>query len=346
MLVVRAIQKDDVEALFELVQQAESGLTTLKISKTSLAERVAESLLAFAKEHATPQGQPYVFVMEELATGALVGTSSIYAKVGGFQPFYSYEIRKTVKESKKLNLRKEIEALHLSAEHDGPTEIGSLFLSPDFWGGGNGRVLALSRFMFIADYPGRFENEIIAELRGVVDEQGRSPLWTALGSHFFQMKYPKADTLSTTDKRIIADLMPQHPIYIPLLPRVAQGVIGKVHKRTEPALALLKQEGFEYRGVVDIFDGGPAVHCEVKNVRTVRESRLMKIAEVVPEIENNANNHHTDHLLSNGRLDFRCCRGSVRIDGDAVSIEADTASSLRVSVGDTLRVVTLRPQNL
>ena len=343
MLVVRAIRDDDLESLFELVQQAESGLTTLKISKTSLAERIAESLLSFAKENATPKGQPYVFVMEDLASGELVGTSAIYAKVGGFQPFYSYEIRKTVKESKKLDLRKEIEALHLQTEHDGPTEIGSLFLSPDYWGGGNGRLLSLSRFMFIADFPDRFENEIIAELRGVVDEQGKSPLWSALGSHFFQMQYPKADTLSTNDKRIIADLMPKHPIYIPLLPQAAQDVVGKVHKRTEPAMALLKQEGFEYRGVVDIFDGGPAVHCEVKNVRTVRESRLLRIAEVVSEFNNDSKAETEGHFMSNGLIDFRCCRGTVHIVGDSVTIEDETALTLRVSAGDTLRVATLRP---
>ncbi len=342
MLVVRAINKDDLDSLFKLVQQCESGLTTLKVSKAKLEERIIESLNAFAQQNAQPKGQPYVLVMEDLTTNELVGTCAIYAKVGGFQPFYSYEIRQTVKESKKLNIRKEIDALHLQMEHDGPTEIGSLFLSPNYWGSGNGRMLSLSRFLFIADFPARFEKEIIAELRGVVDEEGKSPLWTALGSHFFQMQYPRADTLSMTDKRIIADLMPKHPIYIPLLPKAAQEVIGKVHPRTQPALALLQQEGFEYRGVVDIFDGGPAVHCAVENLRTVRESRLLTIAQVVTEFKTDTGQKLSERLLSNGRLDYRCCKAAVLIEGKNVLIDNQTAEALQISAGEQLRVVTVR----
>ena len=244
---------------------------------------------------------------------------------------------KTVHESEQLKTRKEIDALHLKMEHDGPTEIGSLFLSPDYWGGGHGRMLSLSRFLFIADFPSRFEKEIIAEMRGVVDENGRSPLWTALGSHFFQMKYPKAETLSIKDKRFIADLMPKHPIYIPLLPEDAQEVIGKVHPNTRPALALLEQEGFEQRGAVDIFDGGPAVHCAAENVRTIRESKQLTIEKIEAKVAKGK-----ERLIGNGRLDFRCSLGDVRIDDGMVTIDEVTALTLKVKVGEELRVATLR----
>lgn len=337
MLVVRAIQESDLDSLFELIQQSEFGLTTLKISKTKFKERIDESLRSFARENAKPKGQPYVFVMEDLAHGKIVGTSAIYAKVGGFQPFYTYEIRKSIHESEELEIHKEIDALHLKQEHDGPTEIGSLFLSPDYWGGGHGRMLSLSRFMFIADFRNRFESEIIAELRGIVNQDGKSPMWTALGSHFFQLEYPKAETLSNEDKGFIADLMPKHPIYIPLLPQEAQDVIGQVHRNTKPALALLQQEGFEYRGVVDIFDGGPAVHCAVDDVRTIRDSRALQVAEIAANIDNGR-----EQLLSNGRLEFRCCLGQVQIESDSVTIDEVTALTLKVKVGDQLRAARLR----
>lgn len=339
MLVVRSIQESDLDSLFELIQQSEFGLTTLKVSKEKLAERIDNSLRSFSLKTASPQGQPYVFVMEDLSHGKIVGTSAVYAKVGGFQPFYTYEIHKSIHESKQLDIRKEIDALHLKQEHDGPTEIGSLFLSPDYWGGGHGRMLSLSRFLFIADFADRFESEIIAEMRGVVNRDGKSPLWAALGSHFFQIEFPKAETLSVEDKKFIADLMPTHPIYIPLLPQEAQDVVGKVHKNTEPALALLKQEGFEYRGVVDIFDGGPAVHCSVENVRTIRESQSLPISEIVPSIEKGSR-----LLISNGRLDFRCCLGNVKLLGDSIQIDEVTALTLKVKVGDSIRFANLKAE--
>ena len=78
----------------------------------------------------------------------------------------------------------------------------------------------------MASFPERFETKTIAEMRGVVSSDGIAPLWVALGSHFFQIDYPKAETLTSRSKKFIADLMPRHPIYIPLLPEDAQAVIA------------------------------------------------------------------------------------------------------------------------
>ena len=127
MLIVRCVLEDDLDSLFDLIQKSEFGLTTLKISKDELESRIERSLFAFRKKDARPQGQPYVFVMEDLSSGRLVGTCAIYSKTGGFEPMYSYEIKKSIHRSEGLDVHKEIDTLHLLAQHDGPTEIGSLF---------------------------------------------------------------------------------------------------------------------------------------------------------------------------------------------------------------------------
>ena len=105
-----------------------------------------------------------------------------------------------------------------------------MFLHPDYRGGGNGRLLQFVRFLFIADRPEVFESTVVSEIRGVIDEQDRSPFWNALGQHFFGIDFADADRLSVINKKFIAELMPKHPIYIPLLPKDAQDVIGKPHK--------------------------------------------------------------------------------------------------------------------
>ena len=89
-----------------------------------------------------------------------------------------------------------------------------------------------------------------------MDDHGRSPFWDALGKHFFDVDFPNADYLSLVNKKFIADLMPKHPIYIPLLPKDAQDVIGKVHEQTEPALKLLEAEGLRDRDVGDRAERG------------------------------------------------------------------------------------------
>jgi len=339
MLIVRSVVAEDLDPLFELIQKSEYGLTTLKISKERLNERIEQAIFAFGQKKSRPNGQPYVFVMEDLASGGLVGTCAIYSKVGGYEPFYSYEIKKSVHRSDELGVHKEIEVLHLMEEHNGPTEIGSLFLSPTYWGGGHGRLLSMARFLFMADFPDRFEDEVIAEMRGVVHADGRSPLWTALGSHFFQIGFPKAETLTAESKKFIADLMPTHPIYIPLLPEEAQLVIGRVHPNTEPALAMLRKEGFEFRSRVDIFDGGPTMHAVFDRIRVIRESRSHVIGDIVREVEG------AELMLGNSRLDFRCCLGRMGLDdsGKAI-IDQVTALQLEVKVGDSLRAASLKPQ--
>ena len=339
MLIVRKVQQDDVDAIFNLVQQSELGLTTLQVSRDEMADRIEKSIFFFFQKSAKPAGQPYVFVMEDLTNGTIVGTSAIYSKVGGFEPFYTYQIELAEHKSEELDVDKQIEVLHLLEEHDGPSEIGSLFLSPEYWGQGHGRMLSVSRFLFMADFPERFETEVIAEMRGVVDKDGRSPLWSALGSHFFQIDYPRAETLTGQSKKFIADLMPRHPIYIPLLPKSAQDVIGKVHKNTEPAKAVLEKEGFEFRDRVDIFDGGPALQCQTSEIRSVKESRSGTVSAIEEKVAS-----ATQQLISNSRLDFKAALGKVAWHkNDTVTIDQVTALRLELKVGDHLRAVNLRP---
>lgn len=337
MLIVRRVQESDLDPLFELIQKSEYGLTTLKISKDELESRIENSMFAFRQKSAKPSGQPYVFVMEDLNNGKIVGTCSIYSKIGGFEPMYSYEIKESHHDSEELGVSKVIKVLHLRAEHNGPSEIGSLFLSPDYWGSGHGRLLSLSRFLFMAEFPERFESEIVAEMRGVVDKEGKSPLWAALGSHFFQIDFPKAETLTSKSKNFIADLMPTHPIYIPLLPEDAQDVIGQVHPNTQPALSVLEKEGFEFRQLVDIFDGGPTMHCELENIRAVNNSIGGTVVAIEQEFEN-----AQQQLVSNANLDFKACLGQTVWNNDQVSIDQVTALRLGIKVGDHIRCVDLR----
>ena len=345
MLIVRRVYEKDLNELFELIQRSEYGLTTLKISKEALAARIEKSVFAFQQKNSQPDGLPYVFVMEDLNKGAIVGTCSIYSKVGGFEPQYHYQIKQSRHASDDLNVEKNIDVLHLHEVHNGPTEIGSLFLSPDYWGSGHGRLLSLSRFLFMADFRQRFETEVIAEMRGVVDEHGKSPLWSALGAYFFQIDFPKAETLSSKSKKFIADLMPKHPIYIPLLPQQAQAVIGKVHNNTRPALAVLNKEGFEIEDLVDIFDGGPSVHCEVKNIRTVRESKSGTVKSIKPASESSQSGSPSSpelELISNCQLDYRCCMGEISWSNSGAQIDEASARGLNLTVGDAVRSVAIR----
>jgi arginine N-succinyltransferase len=333
MLIIRPIRKTDLEPLLELAALTGFGLTTLPRDRDLLADRILESEHSFVRMNTRPRGECYLFVMEDPSAKRVVGTCGVTSKVGGFEPFYAYRIETTEHHSEMLNVHKQIQTLTLVAEHNGPCEIGSLFLHPDYRHDGNGRLLSLSRFLFIAEHRHCFEPVVIAEMRGVIDDQGRSPFWDALGKHFFDIDFPKADYLSMVNKKFIADLMPRLPIYVPLLPPEAQMVIGRVHPDTRPALKLLQSEGFHITDQVDIFEAGPVVSCKRDEIRTVKES----VRAVVEEIVRGPLTSPAMYIL-NPRTDSRTGRGPVDVvSSGRVRLDRETALALELHVGDPLR---------
>jgi arginine N-succinyltransferase len=154
-----------------------------------------------------------------------------------------------------------------------------------------------------------------------------------VGRPFFEHDFYEADMLSGLgNKAFIADLMPDHPIYVALLPTEVQAVIGRVHHDTEPALALLRSEGFELTREIDIFDGGPQVRAPVSNIRTVARRRTGALSGFA---DDDTSDNAPVHLISNDRLAFRACLGTVEDwDGDLL-LPRDCARALNLSVGDT-----------
>ena len=338
MMLVRPGRPDDVEALVALAQKAGVGLTTLPASQKVLTRHLADSGRAFSREIDRPRGEKYLLVMENALTGDLAGCASLVGRVGGFDPFFSYELQKVRKTCEPLGVDKEVETLNLVQDHKGPSEIGTLFVDPDFRRGGHGRLMSLSRFLFIAACPNRFTDEVIAEMRGNVDPVSGSPFWDAIGRHFFEMPFVDADERSAAQKQFIADLMPQHPIYVSMLPAEAQRAIGQVHPEAEPALRLLIQEGFKFGDEVDIFDAGPLYRVETTSIRSIRESRTGRLSRATPEEPDGPL-----MLLSNNSLDFRAVLGRATLDEDGgVCVSTRAALALGLRLNDELRIVEAR----
>lgn len=337
MEIVRAVKLEDLDQLWDLITSATYGLTTLQISKDQLRERVELSNFAFTRKTEKPSGEPYVLVMEDTTLGSLVGLSCIFSKTGGFEPFYSYRRVTESNHCELLDRTQEVESLHLEKIHDGPTEIGSLFLSPDYRGKGRGRLLSLSRFMFIAGHPNRFAETVIAEMRGVMSKDGDCPFWEAIGRHFFDMDFPQADSLSTHNKKFIEDFMPKYPIYTSMLPQSAIDILGEVHPNTKPALAMLEAEGFEKINLIDIFDGGPVVECGRDNIDAVKRTSSTVVAKISEQVDG-------DSLILSSETDgFRAMIVDAAMCDEGLIISQIAAPMLNVKVGDPIRSLPLYP---
>lgn len=336
MMVIRPIRANDYPALYQMAVESGHGFTSLPVNEELLMRKISRSEASFAKATNTPGDEGYLFVLEDSSTGQVCGTSALEAAVGLDDAFYHYHLGKVVHSSRSLGVYKTVDILTLCNDYTGVSELCTLFLRPPFRQKHNGRLLSKMRFLFLAEFAERFSDKIIAELRGVSDTQGNSPFWQWLQEHFFSVDFPTADYLTGIgQKEFIAELMPKYPIYVSLLSKAAQQVIGKVHEQTRPALALLESEGFSCRGYVDIFDAGPTVEARTSHIRTIRDSRRLKVQ--IGQISVGAE----PYIISNTSLsDFRASWAELMpvANSEQITLTAALANTLQVSTGDWVRI--------
>ncbi len=336
MIIIRPIQQRDYDALYRIAEESGHGFTSLPVNEALLKKRISHAEESFKKDVSQPGNEGYLFVMEDTETGAVVGTSGIEAAVGLEDAFYHYHLGKVVHSSRELNVYNTVETLSLCNDYTGASEICTLFLSESHRKNRNGRFLSRMRFLFMAEHAERFAETVIAEMRGVSDENGRSPFWDWLEEHFFSLDFPTADYLTGIgNKAFIAELMPKYPIYVNLLSKAAQDVINEVHSKTIPALKLLEAEGFSRRGYVDIFDGGPTVEAQISSVNTIAQSARCQV--IIGEV-----NDDNNFIVCNTSIEnFIAVQASLslRETANQVVLSQQTAETLQVKEGDWVRLV-------
>ncbi|HET9637989.1 MAG TPA: arginine N-succinyltransferase [Allosphingosinicella sp.] len=278
---VRPARNADFQTIYEMAKLTGGGFTNLPPDKGALVAKLARSEEAFAHEEGSPEGDLFVFVLENAETGQVRGTCQVFSRVGMVEPFYSYRVSTMTQTSPELGKTFRAEMLTLCTDFEGSSEVGGLFLHPAERAGGLGVLLARSRYLFIKLHRERFADRVLAELRGVIDEAGGSPFWDAIAGRFFGMNFQEADAFNGTHgTRFIADLMPKTPIYTAMLPESARAIMRVPHPSGRAAMRMLEQEGFIGGSYVDIFDGGPTMAAATDSIRTIREARELVLRTV------------------------------------------------------------------
>ena len=328
----RASTPDDLPAFERIAAASAIGITTLPADRAKLEAKLELSAQAFASPDDSSGEETYLFVLEDTRTGEVVGTSGIAASAGFHDRFYSYRNEVIVHASQALGASNRVHTLHLCHDLTGVTLLTSFYIDPDYADTLAPQLLSRARFLFIAEFAERFADRIAAESPGLSDDNGRCPFWDAVGRRFFDMDYPSAEQLTGgRNKSFIAELLPQAPIYVPLLPDEAQWAIGQLHPVGELPFAILQDEGFDSETYVDIFDGGPTVEARVAMVRSVAQSRRATATE-------GAEPAGGWHLVANtrrGRFRALLCRAAP-VTG-SVALESRHRDMLEVTAGDPVR---------
>jgi len=336
MIIIRPIRRKDYDFFFEFSFEALLGMTNLPRDRDKLLDKIIQSETCFSREIEKPDKEEYYFVLEDLTTGQIGGICGILAQNSGSLR-YSYRIETIPLHSKLVTTPKEIKFLRVVTNSGQASEVCALYLQPTFRHSGHGRLLSLSRFLFIAAHRQRFRDQIIAEMRGYIDQHQISPFWEGIGRHFCNLSFIELMNQIDLDHHFIPEILPQFPIYIALLPQEIQDAIGKTHENTKPAYQMLLQENFSFSNEIDIFEGGPILSAATAQIRTIENSSLIQVDTTSDKL-----NNVPEYLLTNDRLDFRACFGKMLMTSQTHAlINEEVANALLVKKGDLIRYVTI-----
>ena len=264
----RPVAAADAPALLSLVQKSSGGLSSLQPRLAFLEDYIASSEASFAGQKDIDSPHKYLLGMFEARSDRLIGCAAVKTQIGKDSPFINFDIKGDGLDQK----------LKASSRFRGATEVGSLFLHPDFRKDGLGRYLAKVRYLLIAAEPWRFGESVIAELRGICGVQG-SPLYDYLFEYKLEKSFLQADAeYYDRNPDALGDIVPLGEISTADFPLTVKASLGQPHPSGLGAMRLLQSEGFIFSGTIDLFDGGPIMTAHRDTIRTVMNSHTADIS--------------------------------------------------------------------
>lgn len=337
MFVVRPVELADVGALETLAAESMPGVHTLPRTREKIAESVERSLASFAAHVDIPSEESYMFVLEDLASGQVVGTAAIHASAGSNGTYFAFRNDVIQQVSRDLNISHSVHALTLCSELTSYSQLSGFYLRNRESAGAEAALLSRARLLFAVLAPHRFGDRFFVPLAGVTDSGGQSPFWNALGRKFFKMDFLDAERVigGARNRTLIVELMPHYPVYVPLLPGDAQAAMGQIHPSGQLAFNLLTAEGFEADEYIDIFDGGPILQAPKGSLRSFSGSMVRRVADAEPPATPDA---LVDYAIASSEQDFCAilCACPPAETGEAICLPPAAQKALKVASGDNV----------
>lgn len=337
MFVIRQATVDDAPTLLKLAKMVH--FINLPADPDIIHRKIVRSRKSFAGQSNDKREREFMFVLEELDTGNVIGTSSVISCMSWPGHPHTYlQVRERKTYSEDLRTGQVHTTLQLGLDESGPSEIGGLILSPAYRGHRNklGAFLSLVRFHFVGLHREWFADRMIAEMMAPLTPDSRNTLWEYLGRRFINLTYAEADRFCQHSKEFITSLFPKEEMYVSLLPPEARNLIGKVGAETRPAKAMLEGLGFRYRDHVDPFDGGPYLEAMLDDIPLVTSTRSATLIEP------------TDSFTAEGIISsmstgmFRSTRTRYAEQANGISISAEQMGALGAKVGDAVGLTFLK----
>ncbi|HEY4832106.1 MAG TPA: arginine N-succinyltransferase, partial [Waddliaceae bacterium] len=139
MFLIRPITLNDLDAIEQFAYATTLGMISLPRNRTLLKEKIERSVESFKTEVSTAKEEIYLFALEEASTHKTVGCCGIYAKTSAN---YFFRVETLHPYSSTLPLPSDLRVLHPLLLKNGPSEVCSLYLMPEYRKGGIGELLS------------------------------------------------------------------------------------------------------------------------------------------------------------------------------------------------------------
>ena len=338
MYLLRNALRSDLQDLRVLARMLDT--VNLPDDERALSAILEESARSFDGRIRDPLRRRYVFALEDVRRGRVVGTSMVIAQHGTREsPCTFFDVSEREHYSSTLDRWFKHQVLSIGYHFDGPTEIGGLVVHPRARRGEAqpGKQLSFVRFLYVAMHRDRFRDRMLAELMPPLTPDGKSLFWESCGRRFTGLDYQEADKLSRRNKEFIQQLFPPGDLYTTVFPPRVQRVLGAVGPATEGARRMLERVGFRYVKRIDPFDGGPHYECPTGEVALVRDCRRLAVADGEPQRK--VSPMLVGATSRSGRVRFRAVRTEAAVAGEAVRLPAEARRLLRVRPGDRVHAV-------
>jgi arginine N-succinyltransferase len=336
MFFIRPATIDDLPTLLKMAKMVH--FLNLPADKDIIAAKIGRSRRSFAGQVEDPRERQFMFVLEDMDSEEVVGTSAVMSCISWEGHPHTYlQVRERKFFSRDLQTGHVHITLELGLDESGPSEIGGLILMPGYRGHKEklGSFLSLTRFHYLGLHQEWFSDRLIAEMMGALTPESHNLLWEYLGRRFINLSYTEADRFCQHSKEFITSLFPKGEFYASLLPPEARNLIGKVGAETKPARAMLEKLGFKYEGHVDPFDGGPYLTAMKEDIPLVQQTSTATLGDPVRDFDGAG---LVSFESDNG---FRAVRCGIALHGDVVSIPAEAAGVIGAQPGDLVGVTPL-----
>jgi arginine N-succinyltransferase len=322
LYIIRPIETKDAESLLSLVVKSSGGLSSLQPRLNFLKDYIKSSEKSFSQKHNSDQPCKYLLGMYEGVGGKLIGCAAVKTKTGINTPFINFDI---LGEGDDQHLK-------ASSRFMGSTEVGSLYLDPDYRSLGLGSYLARVRYLLMATEPWRFDDCVIAELRGICGING-SPLYDHIFKDKLEKNFMEADTeYFDRNPKSLGDIVPIGKLNTCDMPINVRASLGQPNASGQAAMRLLQSEGFIFTGTVDLFDGGPIMSVHRDTIRTIMNSKVLK-AKRQEKIKGGVYSIVTSGDFNN----FRAVITKTKLNDDKVNISFEAFDSLNLQKNNTVR---------